>query len=930
VVVSESPVDLILSPGELSVPEQNRFLSMLADVRCYPFMSSIAFETVNWPRWLHPDRIGFVLLVSATQSKSTATMILTECLIRYCQKVGIPCLRFRQKKESSPALRNVMANGDVGLCFDRSLIDLNCLLDEERRPDLLVLTMARRAPSKLSSDLSWSIAICSWEERLKCMKFRRAQNDLALPVPEQIARVSQRVEDNKSLIVIIASSIWQQQVEVTISMIQRCKQQQIAVFLVHDEDFGEVAKFHAILSVDNDKRVDKMHDKNVIIMQELSERQSIFPLPDESSRHGHVAAVPYSNSLRQQAQQTSDSPPEDLILTPGELSLQEEARICKLLSDHRDSAIPSELHWVTSTKFKTAGWTQWINPKCVALVLLVCRTKQDPRTDISACVADYCRKVGIPCLRLRKHSEIEKDFLDTNIGITFHPCFLDVKIVLDPGRRLDLWAASTAARPLSPLITNKTWARLLCGLHHREQLEIFIALRQDRTLYEFTYNVAGEIAHVSKLVDEERSRLVLISASAWMQRFDETLSLIEMCKKRQVPVFLVHDKQFCYPPQFPAIFCLKNKTYARKFERVLRELVKRSRKLLGTAKVEDGPAEKATSPMEGVVVIPFNDASRQKELNNDPPTGPSLQETLVTSARVESIQSTVTRKRQRDDQDSPGSNEDVDAGILPISRSEDPPHQQQRPCVQTNVEEVVLGEIFQSVNVEPCVNTAVSQTTNSSQHGVDLVANDDDNATVKTKVTSTETFPHQDPAKITITDVSQRQIPLLQSETDVSMPTEKEIFLLEEAVSIFEGSLETLIARKDKVKANLSQEQDKRVHQIESVVNLQSRSEQLHTAQTRQFELEQELTRSIARSRAQLGRLTGHGSVLSTEDISELSGAEGDAHASGETPESSTTEHPEESVSDQPFQEEPNSARLLNHPIGTEKVPLNVPVEWHP
>jgi hypothetical protein len=248
----------------------------------------------------------------------------------------------------------------------------------------------------------------------------------------------------------------------------------------------------------------------------------------------------------------------------GELSTQEESRICKLLSGHRDRALPSELHWVTSTKFKTPGWTQCIIPEGVALVLLLCRTKEDPRTDISACVADYCRKVGIPCLRLRKHSEME-NFFDTNIGITFHPCFLDLKTVLDPERRLDLLAASTAARPLSPLITNKTWAHVLCGLGHREQLEKFIALRQDRIIYELTNNVAGEIAHVSKLVDQKKSRLVLISASAWMQRFDETLSLIEMCKKHQVPVFLVHDKQFCFPPQFPAIFCLKNK-YAITFE----------------------------------------------------------------------------------------------------------------------------------------------------------------------------------------------------------------------------------------------------------------------------------------------------------------------------------------------------------------------------
>jgi hypothetical protein len=38
-------------------------------------------------------------------------------------------------------------------------------------------------------------------------------------------------------------------------MIQRCKQLQIAVFLVHDdEDFGEVAKnSHAILSVNKER-----------------------------------------------------------------------------------------------------------------------------------------------------------------------------------------------------------------------------------------------------------------------------------------------------------------------------------------------------------------------------------------------------------------------------------------------------------------------------------------------------------------------------------------------------------------------------------------------------------------------------------------------------------------------------------------------------
>jgi hypothetical protein len=158
------------------------------------------------------------------------------------------------------------------------------------------------------------------------------------------------------------------------------------------------------------------------------------------------------------------------------------------------------------------------------------------------------------------------------------------------------------------------------------------------------------------------------------------------------------------------------------------------------------------------------------------------------------------------------------------------------------------------------------------------------------------------------------------------MPTDKQIFLLEEAVLICEGSLETLIARKDKVKANLLQEKDKRVHQLQNVANLQSRSEQLHTAQTRQYELEQELTRSIARSRAQLGRLIGHGSVLSTEDISGLSGVEGDALASGGTYESSTTKDPESPVSDLPTREEPetifslreNSTRLPNKHVDAD------------
>jgi hypothetical protein len=51
------------------------------------------------------------------------------------------------------------------------------------------------------------------------------------------------------------------------------------------------------------------------------------------------------------------------------------------------------------------------------------------------------------------------------------------------------------------------------------------------------------------------------------------------------------------------------------------------------------------------------------------------------------------------------------------------------------------------------------------------------------------------------------------------------------------------------------------VHQVDNLANLQSRKGVLY-AHNVQLELEQELTRSIARSRAQLVRLTGHGSVL--------------------------------------------------------------------
>jgi hypothetical protein len=83
-----------------------------------------------------------------------------------------------------------------------------------------------------------------------------------VPVPARIAQFHQLVV-TKSLIVIVASSIWQQQVEVTISMIQRCKQLQIAVFLVHDEeDFEEVAKNSRDLSVNKDNTLTKRCGQN--------------------------------------------------------------------------------------------------------------------------------------------------------------------------------------------------------------------------------------------------------------------------------------------------------------------------------------------------------------------------------------------------------------------------------------------------------------------------------------------------------------------------------------------------------------------------------------------------------------------------------------------------------------------------------------------
>jgi hypothetical protein len=92
----------------------------------------------------------------------------------------------------------------------------------------------------------------------------------------------------------------------------------------------------------------------------------------------------------------------------------------------------------------------------------------------------------------------------------------------------------------------------------------------------------------------------------------------------------------------------------------------------------------------------------------------------------------------------------------------------------------------------------------------------------------------------------------------------------------------------------------------ESVTNLQSRSQQLRTAQTRQLELEQELTRSLARSRTQLSRLTAHGSVLSAEEIAGRSAVGEDPRAQllGDPPESSATVVAEELVSGQPVQQD--------------------------
>jgi hypothetical protein len=85
------------------------------------------------------------------------------------------------------------------------------------------------------------------------MKFGVQRMSAAVASPStELAQFHQLVEDNKSLIVIVHRPSGSNS-EVTISMIQRCKQLQIAVFLVHAMKIsGRWQKIHAILSVNKD------------------------------------------------------------------------------------------------------------------------------------------------------------------------------------------------------------------------------------------------------------------------------------------------------------------------------------------------------------------------------------------------------------------------------------------------------------------------------------------------------------------------------------------------------------------------------------------------------------------------------------------------------------------------------------------------------
>jgi hypothetical protein len=324
----ETRQDVILTPDQVSSQEEANIIKVAMnaagreELNCKePLIMCIASGAKDWQWKLDPDRVSFVLFAATSKNSKTSFSHLSACLVGFCQRVGIPCLKLRQSDGSQHAqmLRNMLSSGAICICFDKSICSLLNLLDSERRPMALVASIAARRPSQLTVNDAWKDALCSWEDRKMLVKTMgpriRLLRGNAL-IQEEFARAFRLIDAKKSLFVILPAAVWLYNIECTIQLIERGLKQGIPVVLVPTMTLGGSAKFAAIFCLENEPA--RLTEEEAHFVKDLSHRMLDLQRHNCNNRRCH-AKVHRKKRPGAGAQSKSDGACNDLDESTDEL-----------------------------------------------------------------------------------------------------------------------------------------------------------------------------------------------------------------------------------------------------------------------------------------------------------------------------------------------------------------------------------------------------------------------------------------------------------------------------------------------------------------------------------------------------------------------------------------------------------------------------------
>lgn len=247
-----SQKDLVLRPARVSEQEAARIANVMISWARRPDSSTpvtyLGSKTDDWPMRLDLEHARLVLLRNAD---GPPLSVLAACIRNYCSKVGIPCLWLHGSNDDGSvhiqALNQLISKETVGLCFGRDFCTLDDILDPERRPAALAASIAKREHHVLTSNTVWD-ALSTWCLRTTILKYVKPDTRLrqGMPIKDEISRALSLVEEPKCRVVLVSAKVWLHCSVESILLIEKCRQLQVPVFLMQDDNFGSPNKYPLI------------------------------------------------------------------------------------------------------------------------------------------------------------------------------------------------------------------------------------------------------------------------------------------------------------------------------------------------------------------------------------------------------------------------------------------------------------------------------------------------------------------------------------------------------------------------------------------------------------------------------------------------------------------------------------------------------------